>query len=334
MKKELSPATKKQQIEALKEVEALIINEMNSAIKRSKVSAEILATQGVSSITELQNLEKISTDMAVNIAAGTTAVSLNAARQMTGRLSKALDISVSFNPDFPAARQALSNRMQYLQQFFGENAGLKVYETLNRGLRLGLNPYKLTDSIAKTVGLNLKQVVSLTNLSNTLLSARGRRVSGLLNNKKVIIGLLKDPRVSRFYKKDGFLSPRIIKLVTAIYQDNLLMRRAKSIARTETLGATNEGSALAAEQTFGEFGVSSDKIKKIWLDAGDVLVRNSHRGVMLYNEPEGIPMGEDFLLPSGVRMPYPHALVALTGGLVPARERINCRCTFSYIIDV
>lgn len=86
--------------------------------------------------------------------------------------------------------------------------------------------------------------------------------------------------------------------------------RATTIARTETVGALNEGQHVAAVQ-------SGTMQSKRWLSQQDGRVRDSHRGA----ESVGwIPLSG--LYPNG--LPYPHAPGA------PAEEVVNCRCTELY----
>lgn len=82
--------------------------------------------------------------------------------------------------------------------------------------------------------------------------------------------------------------------------------RAKTIARTETVGALNEGEHLAAIES----GVMQSKR---WLSQRDGRVRDSHRTA----EGEGwIPIGQ----PYSNGLDHPHQQGA------PAEEVINCRC--------
>lgn len=85
--------------------------------------------------------------------------------------------------------------------------------------------------------------------------------------------------------------------------------RAKTIARTEAVGALNAGEFAAAVQS----GVMRSKT---WLTQQDARVRDSHDAL------EGVTVDIGAAFPNGLR--YPH------DPLGSAAETINCRCTCTY----
>jgi uncharacterized protein with gpF-like domain len=86
--------------------------------------------------------------------------------------------------------------------------------------------------------------------------------------------------------------------------------RAKRIAQTEVIGATNDGQVKA----FGEAGFK----KKSWSTARDELVRKSHR-----IDGQVRDLTQSFTTKAGSHLQYPGDR---TSG-APAEEVINCRCT-------
>jgi|GEM_PF-3429988 len=87
-------------------------------------------------------------------------------------------------------------------------------------------------------------------------------------------------------------------------QYNVIGNKAKMIARTESTGAINGGTV----EYYDEIGVE----KKVWLTAGDEVVRESHQ------ELHGMSVGVKQKFPNGLDYP---------GGEGPAEEVINCRCS-------
>jgi SPP1 gp7 family putative phage head morphogenesis protein len=85
--------------------------------------------------------------------------------------------------------------------------------------------------------------------------------------------------------------------------------RARTIARTETVGALNEGEHLAAIES----GVMQSKS---WLTQQDARVRESHQSI----DGERVPLGARFS--NGLLYPGEHG--------APPNEVINCRCTLLY----
>lgn len=94
------------------------------------------------------------------------------------------------------------------------------------------------------------------------------------------------------------------------FDGSITRTRAQTIARTETVGALNEG-AYTAAQTSGVMR------SKRWLSQRDGRVRESH-----VEAEEAGWIGLDAVFPNGLT--YPHAPDA------PAAEVVNCRCAMLY----
>ncbi len=85
--------------------------------------------------------------------------------------------------------------------------------------------------------------------------------------------------------------------------------RARRIARTESIGAANMGTAAAYKQ--------ADVPYKTWITMRDGRVRDTHRPMDMVS----VPTSDKFELPSGALMDAPGDPA---GG---AREVVHCRCT-------
>lgn len=97
------------------------------------------------------------------------------------------------------------------------------------------------------------------------------------------------------------------RIRSQVFADTITASRANTIARTETVGALNEGAMLKARQN----GVMR---AKQWVDQKDGRVRESHREAAA----EGwLPLEQPYT--NGLQ--YPHEAGA------PAEEVINCRCS-------
>ena len=89
----------------------------------------------------------------------------------------------------------------------------------------------------------------------------------------------------------------------------LARQRATTIARTETIGALNEGAYIAAQES----GVVTEAE---WLTQQDQRVRDTHMG----QDGQRVPLGRTFL--NGCRFPG--------DPMGQPEEVINCRCTLLY----
>jgi hypothetical protein len=109
-------------------------------------------------------------------------------------------------------------------------------------------------------------------------------------------------------RTDGVgVSELATRIRAQVFADTITTARATTIARTETVGALNEGAMLKARQG-GVFR------SKQWVSQRDGRVRSSHRAA----ESAGwIPIEQ----PYSNGLDYPHAPGA------PADEVVNCRCS-------
>lgn len=89
--------------------------------------------------------------------------------------------------------------------------------------------------------------------------------------------------------------------------------RARRIARTEIVSASNEGSMMGARST-------SLNLKKLWIDTPDSRTRESH---IIAGRQEPVGIDEPFLV-GGYEADYPGDM-----GL-PAEEVVNCRCAVAH----
>jgi hypothetical protein len=93
----------------------------------------------------------------------------------------------------------------------------------------------------------------------------------------------------------------------------LAPERAVRIARTELVTASNVGSLLGAEAT----GL---KLEKFWIATPDGRTRPDHANA----NGQGSPLQNGFFQVGGYRCRYPG------DPLLPASERVNCRCAVGY----
>jgi uncharacterized protein with gpF-like domain len=93
----------------------------------------------------------------------------------------------------------------------------------------------------------------------------------------------------------------------------LARARSLAIARTELVSSASLGSLLGAQAT----GL---KLEKVWISAKDGRVRPTHASA----NGQGAPLQDGMFVVGGYRCRYPG------DPMLPARERVNCRCTVGY----
>lgn len=89
--------------------------------------------------------------------------------------------------------------------------------------------------------------------------------------------------------------------------------RARRIARTEIVSASNEGSMMGARST-------RLNLKKLWIDTPDSRTRETH---VIAGNQEPVGIDEPFLV-GGYQADYPGDMS------LPAEEVINCRCAVAH----
>ncbi|MGU3496352.1 phage minor head protein [Xanthobacteraceae bacterium A53D] len=114
----------------------------------------------------------------------------------------------------------------------------------------------------------------------------------------------------------------VTKMVTA-YKNRALRLRAEAISRSEALTALHQSQEEGWRQAVAAGQVAEAQIKKIWHDARDVRVRETHRGM----NGQKVGFRASFVSPSGATLRYPGDPAA------PASERVNCRCWCEYKVD-
>jgi|GEM_PF-3037436 len=139
------------------------------------------------------------------------------------------------------------------------------------------------------------------------------RAYGRLGDNSVVVSRLQQQLAQSIILGEDVR--RITQRIQSIGQ--MSMRQARTIARTETIRAFNQGSFLGATQAASEHGL---ELEKMWHHtAGQQHPREPHQDAagttVLLNEP--------FII-NGSEMMYPQDPNA------PASETVNCQCTVTY----
>ena len=135
----------------------------------------------------------------------------------------------------------------------------------------------------------------------------------LLNLSENISQTTKDivQRVLSEAATEGFGFGEVVKRLRV---SDLRVRRARLIARTETVGASNAAANVAAQE-------SGLIMNKIWISARDNRVRLHHAEVNQHI----VKMDQTFTVGYGIQMQFPGDKA---GG---PKEVCNCRCTHAFI---
>lgn len=110
-----------------------------------------------------------------------------------------------------------------------------------------------------------------------------------------------------------------IRMLLRATGNDTYARRAETVARTETIGATNAGAFASARVLAQEIGDTNPE--KVWLATDDSRTRPTH----VTAEGQRVPLTESFVV-GGFPLQFPGDP---TG---PPQEVINCRCSFLHVV--
>lgn len=224
----------------------------------------------------------------------------------------------------------------------GEGTRAAVRTTLVEGMRAGKNPIQQAREIKQSVGLTERQAKAVQNYRKELETfhlKRGAKSWGLGNERSTKGGITVhdvDPKTGK--PRDGIeqrrlrdqrydgklkrametrkpLKPEEIDKMVSRYQERMIKARAQTIARTESLRATNVGVAETWRQAIADGKVDGNLVRKQWVLAKDERTCAECHGIAKAQPKRGIPLDALFQNPKGrgpLKFPPAHP---------------SCRCT-------
>jgi uncharacterized protein with gpF-like domain len=183
-------------------------------------------------------------------------------------------------------------------------------------MREGLHPFAMARQFKDSIGLTSTQLGYLASYKRTLETGSADALSRALRDRRF------DRLVENITDGVDVLTADQIKTMLARYHANLLAMRAEAIGRTEALRVTAQAQRNALDQSLAQVGIEASRVTKVWNATNDKRTRDTHSQMDGQEQPLNIP----FKSPSGARLMMPGDSAA------PASERINCRCTVSYVI--
>lgn len=206
---------------------------------------------------------------------------VDAARETQKDLPKAVQQGLRFDMLNPRTVDYLRNRSAKLITNIDENTRKGIRRMLADGVSQGLTPAAIARQLRDNIGLTERQTIALDNYRRMLI-AEGR-------------------------------NPAQVKRMVDGYGKRLLRARATTIARTETIAASNQGQEEIWHQA-SEQGLLSTKAKKRWIVTPDDVLCPICKEIPSINKG-GVPIGALFQTSSGpVESPPAHP---------------NCRCAIA-----
>lgn len=223
-----------------------------------------------------------------------------------GVMSEALDLDFSFDARDPLATQFVRTQAGDLIKNITDDQLLGVRGVLGRAFVEGIPPRRAARHIHGIVGIRQDWAQAPLNMAQEIregqaAAATSRRLDAATKQ-----------RIRQRIRADT-VTEDFINDVTETYRHSLRRRRARDIARTETIRASSAGQQAGFEQAQRR-GALPDTARRFWVVTPDDRLRETHAAIPGMN-PNGVKISEPFDTPMGARM-YPPA-------------GVNCRCSVS-----
>lgn len=285
---------------------AVDANELEAALARNnRMAAErvmISATQA----TEAEWAPKVEAVISATLTAGGEAAVRSARGRgawlraaAEGGTFRAAAFEASFDAVDPRALAWARDHSSQLIVEISEETRAAVRELIASGISEGIPPAALSRQIREVVGLRPDQLTAVANLERDLRAAK----PGSLVSRFPPAPTLRNQPGFRVRIPKGGLTEAQLQAKLDKYREMQRNLRARTIARTETMNAANQGQSQAWAQAVDKGQLPRNQ-KRVWITAGDSAVRDEHAAL----GGEVVGLEESF-----------------SGGFEPGEEP-NCRC--------
>lgn len=223
------------------------------------------------------------------------------ARTLGGELSMRFDVT---NPN---AISFLRNYDFRLIREIGEDTREGIRQVIVDAFEFGGHPFEQARQIKASIGLTQTQAAAVDNFRSLLVNRDRAALTRALRDRRF------DPTLERALgrARDRELSTVQVDSMVDRYRERYIGMRAKTIARTETIGASNAGQQQAWDQAANDNLFSRSRVRQKWLVTPDDHLCMICAAIPVLN-PDGVPLGGTFLSPAGpIARPGAHP---------------NCRC--------
>ena len=187
-----------------------------------------------------------------------------------------------------------------------------ISEILVDAAKTGASPQEMARSIKQTVGLTANQAQQVMNYRRELEAGSAAALDRQLRDRRY------DSLITREIDGGAPLTHDEIDRMVDAYHRRYVAYRAATIARTEGVGAANNGQAAAIQEILDQNPGMT--VIKTWMAHLDERTRPDHRAM---HGQEVIGFDAPFRAPDGTEILWPHHQDA------PAKMVCNCRCTWS-----
>lgn len=180
----------------------------------------------------------------------------------------------------------------------------------------GEDPRVQARILRASIGLTERQAAAVANYRRLLLSGDREALERRLRDRRF------DARTRAAVRGERALTRAEVSVMVDRYRERYVAYRARTIARTESLRAVNEGAEEAVAQLVNAGAVEPAAVRRTWRTARDEKVRGSHRAM----HGQERAFGEAFVSGRGNALMYPGDPRA------PAEDTVNCRCVLAVYV--
>ena len=181
------------------------------------------------------------------------------------------------------------------------------------GLRQGASADAIAAQLRQVIGLNLQQATAVLNFRRLLTAGDSAALQRALRDKRY------DAAVRRALAARTPLSAEQVDAMVGAYAERMLIHRAETIARTESMQAAVSGIRNAYVQAVASGQLFESEVRRYWLTAADERVCPVCSSVPLMNRGG-----------RGVNEPYQ----SISGPIIAPLAHPRCRCSERYVADM
>lgn len=208
------------------------------------------------------------------------------------QMPKELGFKLSFDLKNPETIKFLDSYSFPLIQQLSENTTDAIRDVITEAFQNGGHPYEQARQIKTFIGLTANQAKAVSNYRKALSN------SDTLNqalNRSLRDGRF-DPAIQRAMRNNAGLSSAQIDRMVARYQERYIQYRAQSIARSESVRASNKGQRALWQQARTK-GLLDAEVLRTWIVSGD------DRTCDLCDSLDGMEVGLDEEFAPGIEDP-------------------------------
>ena len=187
------------------------------------------------------------------------------AKAAIAALPQKVSVDISFNLMSKEAQQWLETYDFKLIKDVSDSAIESIRQTILRAFQEGGHPYEQAREIRDAIGLTARQEAAVANFENAL--SDPKTISDALS-RSLRDGRY-DPTLVRAARNQTPLSQAQIDKMTERYRERYINYRAQTVARTESIRASNAGQREVWRQADEQGLFKGRDVQRVWIVSGD-----------------------------------------------------------------